>query len=156
MRAGARFDGRFYRRGGLRLERVLVRDDGPILLEVEVGTVVAVVADQAALVFRRRFVISGGRRLDVFGARAVARFALYVGELRRSFNADEPLIAEAEGVTADTIAVKHPLLLFQRGERMRMARIFPDLVFGFVALSAGFRQRERRIQRLSGDHRGLL
>ena len=50
----------------MELERILVRDDRPILLEVEVGTVVAVVANQATLVFRGSFVISGGRRLDMF------------------------------------------------------------------------------------------
>src|SRR2546428_13683777 len=133
-----------------------MRDDRPILLEVEVGTVVAVVANQAALVFRRRFVISCGRRLDVFGAGAVTGFALDVGELRRGFDVDEPLIAVAERVTADTVTVKHPLLLLQRGEGARMARIFPDFVFGLMTLGAGFRKRERRIQRLSGAPAGFL
>src|SRR5215510_11794360 len=135
--AAALFAGRFYRRGGLGRERVLVRDDRPILLEVEVGTVVAVVADQATLVFRRRLVISCGRRLDVFGAGAVTGFALDVGELRRGFDADEPPIAVAERMTSYTIAVKHPLLFFERGEGVRVARIFPDFVFGLVALGAG-------------------
>src|SRR5262247_4712159 len=146
--AAALFAGRFYRRGGLRHERVLVSDDRPVLLEVEVRTVVAVVADQAALVFRRRLVISGGRRLDVFGAGAVTGFAVDVGELRRGFDADEPPIAVAERVTTYAISVKHPLLLFERGERVRMARIFPDFVFGLVALSARFRKSEQRVQQL--------
>src|SRR5262245_40971330 len=82
--------------GGLGLKRIFVRDDRPVLFEVEVRAVVAVVADQTALVFRRRFVISRGRRFDVFGAGAVTRFAMDVRELRRGLDADEPLVAETE------------------------------------------------------------
>src|SRR5262249_49259868 len=154
--ASARFSFRFDRGRGFGLKRILVRDDRPVLLEVEVRAVIVVVADQTALVFRRRFVISGGRRLDVFGAGAVTRFAMDVGELRRGLYADEPLVAVTERMAADAVAIKRSLLLIQNGERMRMARIFPGQVFVLVALGAGFRKRERRIQQLPGHRLGLL
>src|SRR5262245_6744702 len=112
------FTRRFGRSRGFRLESILVRDDGPVLFEVEVGAVVAIVANQAAPLLRRRLVIPGGRRLDVFGPRAVTGFAMNVGELRRGLDADEALVAEAERMTADTVAVEHSLLLFQNGEGM--------------------------------------
>src|SRR5262249_48122963 len=134
--ARARFSFRFDRGRGFGLKRILVRDDRPVLLEVEVRAVIVVVADQTALVFRRRFVISGGRRLDVFGAGAVTRFAMDVGELRRGLYADEPLVAVTERMAADAVAIKRSLLLIQNGERQPMTRIFPCQGLLPVALGA--------------------
>src|SRR5262249_55179490 len=134
--ARARFSFRFDRGRGFGLKRILVRDDRPVLLEVEVRAVIVVVADQTALVFRRRFVISGGRRLDVFGAGAVTRFAMDVGELRRGLYSVRTLGTGNGRMAADAVAIKRSLLLIQNGERMRMARIFPGQVFILVALGA--------------------
>src|SRR5262245_46108425 len=146
----------FDRGRGFGLKRIFVRDGRPVLFEVEVRAVVAVVTDHTALVFRRRFVISCGRRLDVFGAGAVAGFAMDVGELRRGLDADEPLVAETERMAADTVGIEHSLLLFQNGEGVRMTRFFPDFVFSLMALGARLRKRERRVQRLSGHSLRLL
>ena len=69
-----------------------MRNDGPVFVEIEIGAVVAIVADQTANIFRRRFVIARGRRLNVRCAGAVTRFAMDIGELRRGFDVDKTTI----------------------------------------------------------------
>src|SRR5262245_6064029 len=127
-----------------------MRDDGPVFLEYKIRAVIAIMASQATLVPRRGFVISGGRRLDVFSAGAMARFALHVGKLWRGLDADKTFFAVSERMAADTIAIERPLLLFQCGERVRMARLLPGFVFGLVTPGAGFRKRVRRLPNFSG------
>lgn len=138
------------------LERILVRDNRPVFIEIKVGTIIMVVADQAALIIWRGFVIPCCGRLHMLGARAMTGFALDIGEFRSGFNADKALIVKPEGVAADAITIEHSLLPFEGGEGMRVARFFPDLVFSFMALPAGFRCNEGSIYRFSRGSSGFL
>src|SRR5262249_16775826 len=106
----------------LGLERIGVGDDRPVLVEIKIGAVVAVVANQTARIFRRRFVIAGGRRGNMVGAGTVTGFAMHVCELRRGLDVDEATILKSQGMTTDAGGVEDSLFRFERGERMRMAR----------------------------------
>jgi hypothetical protein len=91
-----------------------VGDDGPVLIEIEIRAVFAVVTDQTALVLRQRFVIARCRLGCVLQAGAVTRFAMDVGELRRGLYIDKTVLLKTERMATYARRIERAVLGLQR------------------------------------------
>src|SRR5262249_19013815 len=72
----------------------------------------------------------------VSAAGAMAGFALDVGKLRRRIDGLEPARFIPDDVAFDATLVELLIAFFKRGHGVGMAGVFPDIVFGLMALGA--------------------
>src|SRR5690349_1606926 len=78
-----------------------------------------------------------GRRRRMRFARPVARFALYVGQLRRADERLEAAVIEADDVAAHTLVIELLALALKRGHGVGVACLLPYRILLGVAGLAG-------------------